>query len=69
MAPPYQSEEQSGNGARSEGKVTQDTGDPILARVKEVARTIVMRVRETLGDTELDRLGMPSDATDEVTLI
>jgi hypothetical protein len=39
--------------------------DELLARVKEVARRIVERVRKVAGDTQPDSPALSSDPTDE----
>lgn len=42
-------------------------GDPVLARVKEVAQSIVKRVRQAAEDTDLDLRALPDDPTEEAS--
>ncbi len=40
-------------------------GDPLLARVKEVAQRIINRVRHATADIDLNHRAPPPDPTDE----
>jgi hypothetical protein len=48
------------------GKAEEPTADdPLLARVREVARRITKRVRKTMTDTDLEQPALPDAPTDE----
>jgi hypothetical protein len=51
--------------AKPDEQNPESTGDPLLARVKEVARKIMERVRKVTEDTDLNNPVLPTDPTEE----
>jgi hypothetical protein len=65
MLPPDPNQTEPGNPSQLGEQDAPNTSDPLLARVKEVARRIMERIRKVTEDTDLNHTSLPTDPTEE----